>query len=142
MDPITLFATVAPPVAADPYASLYAALATALATIITVAVTQLTRRFNVELSVEQQAKVKSIVIDGILLMEEKGRNALKAGLEALTPEEKFRGAIEYSLSHLPGESEKKIANLVLANMPAVRAAIVPLATAAVVKATKKASGRK
>lgn len=136
-----LFATISA-VPSDPYAGLYAALASALATVIIWAVTQLGRRFNVQLSVEQHAKLESVVTDGILLMEERGKNLIKAGLEAMTPADKLRGAVEYALSRMPGESEKTIAELVEAKLPAVRAAIVPLATAAVRKATKKAGGRK
>ena len=141
MDPI-LFSTITAAPPADPYAALYAAIATALATLISIAITQLTRRFNVQLSVEQHAKLESVVTDGILLMEERGKNLIKHGLEAMTPADKLRGAVEYALSRMPGESEKKIAELVEAKLPAVRAAILPLATAAIKKATKKVGGRK
>ena len=110
----------------DPYAALYAALASALATVIIWAVTQLARRFGVQFSAERHAQLEAVVENAILLMEERGRNQLKAGLEALTPADKLRGAIAF----------------VSAKLPAVRAAIIPFATAAIKKATRTKGGRK
>lgn len=137
-----LFATIATVAPTDPYAALYAALATAVTTLVSIVMAQLARKYSFQVSAERHAQLEAVIENAILLMEEKGKNVLKAGLEGLTPAEKLEGALAYVAEKLPGVSREDAAAVIHAKLPVVRGAIASFAAAAITKQTRKKGGRK